>query len=524
MEGVRTQHPLYTKRLSQWKKMRDVMEGSDVIKAAGEEYLPRPSTAHKKYDIYEQRQYEAFKERAVWTGYTAQIHDCLHGMGEARPAKINVPSKIREKGVLTNVDYQGNTLDQFQSDVLADVLITGFGGILIDVPKVDPNMSVLNAEKMNVRPYMAYYKAESIINWKYKVINGIKTLALVVLQEEVDLSDDPFSHEMRKQYRVLSLNANNECIQAVYGITKTDEGKEIEELLYSKPIQVNGKPVDYIPFVMLPFNEPVKPILYDIALNNISHYQISADYQNGAHLTSRPTLCFTGHAPELDKEGNEVPIYVGTDIVWQLPEPEAKAYVVSFSGEGISHLEQALNRVEGHIITLASHVIAAEKKTAENKDALSIHRQGEDAKLATYLRYFSLRFTAAMKIIAQWLGCNDAEVEDVLIELPSDFSTMTFDANAVNSIANIFSQGKLPLNCLYYLLQQGGYLPPDMTYEGFVYLLDLEASSLNPQEVEEAYKMFKKKGVRKELNTGDWYSSQNLYEEKEQEVKNGLQE
>lgn len=517
MDGVRTHHPLYDKRLPQWDLMYDVLEGTDKVKAEGEKYLPRPSTAHKKFDVYELKQYNSYLTHAIFTDYTAQIKDCLHGMGEVRPVKIEVPSKIREKGILDNIDFQGNTFDQFQSDVLNDVLATGRGGIMIDFPKADPNQSELQAEKDEVRPYMAYYNAKSIINWKYKIVKGVKTLSMVTVEEEVDSSEDIFSHTMTKQWRTMFMNNKNECMYAVYQVSKDPTNGEETETIIDGPrlITVKGKTIDFIPFVMLPFNEPVKPLLYDIAQLNISHYQLTADYINGARLTSRPTLTFTGHAPELDEEGEPVPVYIGTDIVWQLPEPEAKAYVVSFSGEGITHLEQALNRIEGQIITLASHAISQEKKTAENKDALSIHRQGEDAKLATYLRYVSTRLTAAMKILAGFIGCTDEEIQDISIELPYDFSNISFDANAVNSIANIFSQGKLPLRCLYYLLQQGGYLPPDMTYEGFVYLLDLEASSLNPQEVDEAYKMYQRKGVRKELNTGDWYSNQDLYKEKE---------
>ena len=149
--GVMTRHPEYTQRSPQWKIMRDVMEGDDAIKAAGEKYLPKPSTAHHKFDTYEEMQYNSFKNRSIFTNYTAQIHDCLHGMIESRPAKIDIPQNMKGKDFIDNVDYQGNSADQFFSDCLDDVLTTGFGGVLIDLPNVDPNMSVREAEK-KVRP------------------------------------------------------------------------------------------------------------------------------------------------------------------------------------------------------------------------------------------------------------------------------------------------------------------------------------------------------------------------------------
>jgi hypothetical protein len=107
------------------------------------------------------------------------------------------------------------------------------------------------------------------------------------------------------------------------------------------------------------------------------------------------------------------------------------------------------------------------------------------------------------------------DTEDVIVEINTDFSNLSFDANAVNSIANIFSQGKLPLRCLYYLLRSSHYLEPDMTYEDFVYLLDLESTSLSPTEVDTAYKKFKRTGQKIKVETSDWYSPEDLYSDKD---------
>lgn len=513
--GVRTHHPDYDKRFPQWKKMRDIIEGEDAIKTEGETYLPRPSHARMKYhswDDYENAVYEAFKERTPFSNYTAQIKDCLHGMLEFRPAKIELPKSFKNKKWLDNIDLQGNSALQFFSDIDDDILVTGRGGILIDIPNADPNISEGQAEKDGIRPYMTFYKAESIINWRYALVKGVKKLVLVVLEEAVDNPDDEFSHKKKLQYRVLHL-VNGIYHQTIWEVTEKDGKQSVTIVGNPKPVTIKGKTFDYIPFVMLPYSEPVKPILYDIANLNIHHYQVSADYQNGAHLTSRPTGYFTGHEPEVDEETDEpIPVEVGTDVFWQLPESEARVGVCTFSGEGIEHLEHSLDRIEGQIITLASHVISAEKKTAENKDTIALHRQGEDAKLASYGRYNSYRFTEALKIWCEFCQCKEEELSDCLVELSTDFSQIAFDANAVNSIANIFSQGKLPLRCLYYLLKTGGYLEPDMTYEDFVYLLDLEAASLAPTEVEEAYRLYKRNGKKKDLPKTDYYSPDSVYD------------
>lgn len=507
--NVLIKHPDYTKRSSQWEIMRDIIEGGDRIKEKGAKYLPPFSSSHDHLDNYEMRRYESYKARADFTNYTAQILDCLHGMVENRPAKVDCPKELYAKGIIGNIDYQGNSADQFWSDCLYDVLITGFGGILADFPKVSPDISVAQAERMNIRPYLTYYRAESIINWRYMSVNGIKKLVLVVLEENVDENDNIFAHELKKRYRVLRFDAEGHCIQEVYSIAEDDKKNRKEILISSDRITAGGEPVDYIPFIMLPYNSPVKPLLYDIALINIGHYQKSADYVNGVHLTTIPTGWTTGHTSIDEKGKPKEDIVLGGDTFIQLPEPDAKIGNLSFSGEGLVHCEQALQRAENQIITLGSHIISAEKNTAENKDAISIHRQGEDAKLATYARYMSKKFTDALKILCRWTGLDDSEVN---VELNTDFSSLAFDANAINSIANIFSQGKLPLRSLYYMLMQSGYLEPDMTYDGFVYLLDLEATELSPVEVEEAYRQYRRDGKKVKYEKKDWYSPQMLYE------------
>ena len=513
-DNVKTLHPDYQKRAPQWELMRDIIEGSDVVKAKGEKYLPAPSSRNLVMSLQEQMRYENFKERAVFSDYTAQIKDCLHGIAENKPALINIPDELRKTNILDNVDYQGNSIDQFCSDCLSDLLETGFGGILIDYPEVSMYTSVAEAERANLHPYLSYYKAENIINWQTKIINGIKRLCLVVLKEYVPSPNaDEFSHEALERYRVLRLNKFGNFEVQLY---TTIDGKLIPNA--PKEVIIRGSTLNYIPFIMMPFNAPVKPILYDIALLNIKHYQMSADYQNGVHLTTRPTGYFTGHEPEKDDQGNPLPVFVGADVFWVLPEPDAKVGTCTFAGEGLQHNEAALDRVEGQIVTLSSHIIAAEKKTAENKDSLRIHRQGEDAKLATYVRYVSKRFTDAIKVICSWL---DIPTVDVSFSLNADFSTLAFDANALNSIANIFSQGKFPLRSLYYLLQQGGYLEPDMTYEAFVYLLDLENTELSPEEVNIAYKKYKRDGTKLTIEPKDYYSPNNGNDSDEEEEVEG---
>ena len=69
------------------------------------------------------------------------------------------------------------------------------------------------------------------------------------------------------------------------------------------------------------------------------------------------------------------------------------------------------------------------------------------------------------------------------------YETMALDPNIINSIANIAGQGKFPLYCVFYILQQQELIDPDMTYDDFIFLIDQENLAGNSaQEIYEAYK------------------------------------
>ena len=67
---------------------------------------------------------------------------------------------------------------------------------------------------------------------------------------------------------------------------------------------------------------------------------------------------------------------------------------------------------------------------------------------------------------------------------------MSLDPNIINSIANISGQGKFPLYCVFYILQQQELIDPDMNYDDFIFLIDQEQLEGNSaMEIYEAFKL-----------------------------------
>lgn len=483
---VTTQCDLYMRQLARWGVCRETIEGEDVVKDKGEKYLPMASGK----DCEGRRlRYEAFKMRTPYSNFVGAAHSIQHSMIFRRTPTIHINDDFVNSGLLDDVDGKGSSLYQFASDSVWDLLKTGYGAWLLDVPQTSGNMSVLEAEKKGIRPYLSYYPAESIINWAYDNTAGVKKLSLVVLKEEATKVLNEFQVTKYERYRVLIINDRGKYEQRIYTpvFDKYDKNKikSMNVEVYPIRITVKGKEeeIDYIPLVLLPFDKPEKPPLFDLAMLNIHHYQLSADYVNGVHMTTVPTGYITGYTEKEDDND----ITLGGDAFLTEENPDARFGVLSFSGEGLEHCEKAIDKCESQIAGLFMKNIAPDKKTSETAESAYVHRSGENAKLATFARNVSEKLSQLMQWYEEWNGYEGV----VEIHLNYDYETMSLDPNIINSIANISGQGKFPLYCVFYILQQQELIDPDMHYDDFIFLIDQE--NLEGNSAEEIYEAFKKR-------------------------------
>lgn len=484
--SITSLHPEYIKRASQWETVRDCIEGEDAIKAKGPRYLPMLSGSDKNT-------YEAYKKRARWNNYTARNLEGLHGLIFRRLPVINCPRNFRNTKILDNIDRKGTNFYQFVSDSIYDAMQTSFGGYLIDMPAVTESMTEREAEKRGIRPYLRYYPAESITDWGYDIINGVEQLAYVVLKEQVeDYSEDEFSHVPKIQYRVLDARGGiyHQRIFAEY--KNPDKKEEKPEYVETEdiPIQIRGNSLSEIPFVMIPSRQPEKPMFYDLAMCNIGHYQKSADYENGVHLTTIPTGYVTGHEQQTYEDGTREVIHLGWDSFLMFPEADAKVGNLSFSGVGLVHCETAITQALTDMAILGSRLLVTEKGTSESADSAKIHRAGENARLATFAKNVSEKLSRVLTIMEEWMGIT-GKIE---VRLCTDYDTLSFDPNALNALANLAEAGKLPQPYVFYNLKNGEYTPSDSTYEEYAALLEMENAGATPLEIVEAYRQIQQGG------------------------------
>lgn len=475
--GVTNKHDLYNKRSSQWTLIRDCLEGEEQIKSKGERYLPKTKGQSNK-------RYEAFKLRAEWDNYTKRVLVGLHGLIFRKKPTVSYPDKL--KPFIDNIDLKGNSVYKFASNVVKDSLPLSFGGLLVDYPLTGGVQTKAEAEEKGIRSYVKYYAPEDVINWKTSVINGVEKISLIVLRETYEAENvDEFAHDIKERYRVLDISKGYYRQRIFSSDDSTNVPIEI-------PITINGEKESEIPFYFLYEPEPAVPFLLDLAKANISHYRKSADYENGVHLTTIPTGFVTGHAAAIlnEETGETETVNLGEDEFMFIPESDAKVGTLCYAGEGLTHSEHALEMSMSNMAVLGSRLVVTEKGTSESAESAKIHRAGENASLADHANLVSEAFTKALKKIMEWENISG----DVCFALCTDYDTLAFDANVLNSIANISREYKFPLPYIFDILKKGEYTPDDSSLEEYAILIDMEKAGYTAFEIIDAFRKYKQTG------------------------------
>jgi len=308
-----------------------------------------------------------------------------------------------------------------------------------------------------------------------------------VLKEKVSCYRDEFTLLNRERYRVLTINDQGFYEQRIWSPVYNDKDEITDITVEVVPVFVNGKQINYIPFVLLPTDVAEKPPLYDLAMMNVHHYQVMADYYNGLHKVTMPTGYITGYTPKTDEDGDDDEIILGDDVFITEENPDARFGVLSYAGEGMEHTKDGIDKIENLIAGIFMKSIAPDKKTSETAESAYVHRSGENARLATFARNVSEKLSQIIQWYEEWNNYEGA----VEIHLNYDYETMALDPNIINSIANISGQGKFPLYCVFYILKQQELIDPDMNYDDFIFLIDQE--NLEGASAQEIYEAFKKR-------------------------------
>jgi hypothetical protein len=481
---VTNEHEKYAEYKKDWEEVRDCVKGNRAIKKRKETYLPKLSGQTPE-------DYDRYLKKVKFFGATSRTLDGLHGnVFRKAPEESSEVSDTFKKS-LEDVDLMGTNIEQFASDIVYDTLQTNWGGVLVDYPRGEEAVSLLDAENKGLKAYLKHYPAETVINWEYKTINGKTQLAMVVLVEPYaePIPNDKFAVKKYNKYRVLYIDpVIKKYRQDVYddkiSLTEPTEKEVI--------IKMNGEELNEIPFYTIPANIPEKSMLYDLAQLNLQHYVDTADYNHGKYYTSVPTPIAIGLEPELDDQGKPKPMFIGGTKFQFFPNKDsisgADVKYLEFTGQGMKALADGIGHLETQMAILGAHIIANEKKGVETAEALRVHRIGENGVLAAFTRNVSNALTLALRKKGQWDGEDINKLNEWDINFNTDYDLSEENAQTLAVLLTGRSSGEIPRMSLYLGLKAMGLIPEQWDFDTFVLERQKDAHEILP-EMEDEDKM-----------------------------------
>jgi hypothetical protein len=463
---IQTEHPVYTKYKARWQRARHANDGEDAVKDAGETYLP-------KLEDQTSRDYDAYKQRAVYFNATGRTVDGFVGMINRKPAMVELPAQIEDMEEAATKD--GSSLEELTKDATENMLISGRLGLLVDRPPQE-----------NEPAYLVCYNAEECINWRE---DDDDELLMVVLQEgyfEQASNDDPYKLIAKVRYRELVMaeildeggepTGTTGYVQRIWeqdtnpqSNSAAGEYRIIEQIVPLK----DGQPLDHIPFFFVNpkgvGNEVYNPPILDIANVNLAHYRNSADIEHGRHLTALPTPWVSG--VDASDTGGDLPL--GSGKAWRLPE-NAQTGFLEFQGTGLSSIQEGMEEKERKMAALGARMIEAPRTGVEAAETARIHQAGTSATVGDVAGSIGQGLEAALKEAAEWEG---ADPDAVTVELNKDFVDAKLTPQEITALVDAYLKGAITQETLLHNLKSGELLPEDRSIDEEMELL----AQNNPQ-------------------------------------------
>lgn len=258
---------------------RTLMRGTEAMRAAGKQYLPQfPAESEPGWRA-------RLKSTTLFPGFrdAVELATSLIFRREVEEGE-GVPTDAEEW--LDDIDLTGRDVTQFAKDVFTDALTCGISYILVDYPRVPEGATLKDEKELAARPYFVHIKAEQVLGWRVRVINGRPVLIQFRYKECLMVPDGDYGEKEQEQIRVLEPGL-------VTVFIKTDKDEWVMDPEASGATTLLEVPV--VPVYTgrcAPFEG--HPPLLDLAWKNVEHWQSSSDQRNILHVARVPLLTLIG--------------------------------------------------------------------------------------------------------------------------------------------------------------------------------------------------------------------------------------
>jgi hypothetical protein len=391
------------------KLINTLMAGTDALREAGEEYLP-------KHPAESDKNYRERLARGVLVNYFRRCVESLVGKPFSNPIVLgdDMPQQLRE--LSEDVDRQGNNIDVFAKNCFRESLAKGIVHILVEYPNTETaNVQTMEDEAaIAARPYFVMIPHENVLAAYCEHQNGQEVLTHLRLWEE-EIVRDGFDEKVIQRVRVID-RGTWELWRKV-----AKNRWEIESSgTYSLP---------YIPLVTYYSDREefmiARPPLTDLAHVNLAHWQSSSDQINILTVARFPMLAGSG----LDEDESQLEI--GPRKLLTTKDSNGKYYYVEHSGAAIGAGRDNLKDLEEQMSVLGVELL---KKTGT---VTATAKAIDSAENLSMLQCMAISFADAIEmaygIAAEWMGLGRDKGGSIGIN--TDFSLKLDDPNDLSTLS-----------------------------------------------------------------------------------------
>lgn len=438
-----------------WKRIRDAIEGSTAIKAAGQTYLPKATA--KQSDAA----YELFKKYVSFYPATETTLKSLTGLILSRDPLVEAPDDVM--ALLPTIGYDGETFEELCRWTVRETLGVSYGGLLVDRPTGEAS-SLAEEIELGLVPYVAKFAAEDILEVKrsYSLKANRRVVSFVRLQED----------ENTQRHLILE---NGAYRVEIY--TKPEGGSAGYEFAGSYVPLRKGKPLEMIPFRPITANvgstDPGKPQIEDVVNINLDHYIVEGRIAYIQYWQSMAILFATGvdapeptpadsdpDAPKNDEQG----FVVGSTEAWVFSNPQAKGDYAEFKGTGVESVERTRDKLEDRMAKIGAQVLGSEKAAAEAENTVMMRQQAEKSALAASARVAAINLSDVLQWVEWWMGVEDKDLSSK-VTLNTNYNVEQITVDQLAALRELRASRDLSHRTFFEIGKRGGLYPEGLTYE-----------------------------------------------------------
>lgn len=440
-----TFHPEYSHMLPIVTAVRDACGGDPAIKAKRELYLPADFARDPVSGKYTEH-YTGYINRAYFLGVTGRTKESMIGMVFRKDPAVEVPEQMVD--LMEDVDGAGQSLEQISKEMIGELLEAGKYFLLVDYPTADEGTDSETEARLGLRPTIASYRFENLINWHFQGIRGRQVLTRAVLREFVDAEDeDEFSHLKVERYRVLRLRDGVYTQQLYDQYGKPDaQGEYI-------PRMAGGAPFDHIPLHIAGAKTNLPgvdmPPLYDVARANIAHYQTTANVMESGYIGTQPMLHVDVGETDLTEWATHNPGPLSFGNRHGLKTKGGKLEVVQ--AQATDYNREVKDDIQADMVSLGAQLVQRGGQ-AETAEAARINASAESSVLDVVVGNASECIENALEDFALFLGVNPEGIE---YRLNDSYWESGLSAQDLQAVVQARQMGSIGDRDVLHMIRQG---------------------------------------------------------------------